>query len=497
MVLAVAIACVLLDGCGTDSGAEPQTPPAPPPPPTMRGLWIGSISPTSVTAGSADLELLVAGTHFDNEGVVRSEVIWSANGEDTALAITRDSDTELRATVPATLVRSAGTAEVRVENLDHVEGTISERSRPLVFVVSGLTPLAAVPTASMRTARSRHTATLLMDGQVLVLGGGASAEVFDPADANFVPTGDMTTSRYGPTATRLANGKVLVAGGYGPDSGAGGGLPLLRSAELYDRGSGTFSTVGSMHEARIGHSATLLADGRVLVAGGIGDAGGGAAISSAEIFDPDTATFSVVDQMKSARADLAAALLPGGEVVMIGGWNGHAPDSLDDPPWDPLFAELFDPSTAQFSVKSTMSTPRDHPTAVTLRGGQVLVIGGFVDGLQNIHDLPNDPAYVETYDGVSNAFTPLETPAIARRHFTSTVLNTGMVFIAGGDNLDRAVDTVELLDPASGGLIYVGRLAMARAYHTATLLNDGRVLVTGGIDADGNDLATAELWDPH
>jgi hypothetical protein len=146
----------------------------------------------------------------------------------------------------------------------------------------------------MTTAHSYHTATLLADGRVLIAGGTAndagvlaSAEVYDPKAGKFTATGSMATARYSHTATLLSDGRVLILGGFGatsvPSSGCclGTTLPTpLASAELYDPATGRFSPAGSMTTAREGHTATLLADGRVLIAGGWDG------VSSAELYQP-------------------------------------------------------------------------------------------------------------------------------------------------------------------------------------------------------------------
>jgi hypothetical protein len=125
----------------------------------------------------------------------------------------------------------------------------------------------------MSTPRSGHTATLLTNGKVLIVGGDdARAELFEPATETFAPTGSMSISRYGATATLLANGKVLIAGGLGPGANQ---LPRLDTAELYDPLSGTFSGTGSMAVPRFLHAATLLNDGKILITGGTTDNAGG------------------------------------------------------------------------------------------------------------------------------------------------------------------------------------------------------------------------------
>jgi Galactose oxidase, central domain/IPT/TIG domain len=352
-------------------------------------------------------------------------------------------------------------------------------------------------TGNMTTARSGHSATLLASGKVLIVGGGddASAELFDPATEKFAPTGSLSTPRYGASANLLADGRVLIAGGFGTTAGPDGHLPRLSSAELYDPQTGNFSATGSMTVGRILHTATLLNDGRVLIAGGTDESGGGgAATASAELYDPVTGTFTTTGSMLSERAQHTATLLPSGEVLIAGGWNGHAADSADDPPWDPLFAELFDPSTGKFSYTGSMSTTRIGHTATRMSDGKVLMLGG-IWALQNAQEQPPDPIYAELYDPATGAFSPVADVSLAQDSYTATLLKNGQVLIVGGEEANVAVASAELIDLANQSLTTTGSLGTARKGHTATRLNDGRVLVTGGTDRNGNALATAERYE--
>jgi hypothetical protein len=365
----------------------------------------------------------------------------------------------------------------------------SKRAAATVTVVnSGFTP-----TGSMHVPRSSHRATLLSDGRVLVVSGDdGSAELFDPATGTFSLTGSMTTPRYGATFTLLANGRVLVAGGFGP--GSTGSLPRLDSAELYDPQSGSFALTGNMSVGRILHTATLLKDGRLLIAGGTDrSGGGGGATASAELYDPATGKFSPTGSMNSDRAQHTATLLANGEVLVAGGWNGHDADAPDDPPWDPLFAELFDPSSGTFKYGGSISTTRSGHTATRLADGKVLLLGG-IPSVQNIHSQPADPRYAEIYYPAMQTFSGLDDLTISRQGYTVTLLQSGEALLTGGKILDVTVSTAELLNPATGALNTTGGLGTERVGHTATLLNDGRVLVTGGTDAHGNVLSSAELY---
>jgi hypothetical protein len=174
----------------------------------------------------------------------------------------------------------------------------------------------------MLTERALHTATLLPNGNVLIAGGSsdtvtalASAELYNPQTGTFTMTGAMGMERADHTETLLATGQVLVAGGLGF---AGG---FLNSAELYDPASGSFRATGTMTSARDEHTATLLSNGKVLLIGGYGpDALGHIAIfSSAELYDPQTGSFTTTNNMNTARRLHTATRLPDGRVLLAGG----------------------------------------------------------------------------------------------------------------------------------------------------------------------------------
>jgi hypothetical protein len=239
-----------------------------------------------------------------------------------------------------------------------------------------------------------------------------------------------------------------------------------------------------------GHTATLLIDGRVLLTGG----GRFAATASAEVFDPKTGSFAKVADMFTDRSAQTATLLPSGQVLIAGGWNGHAADSLDDPPWDPLDTELFDPSTNRFSHAAVMSTTRSRHEAVELTDGRVLLLGGIAP-LQNRHEQPPAPKYIELFDPLDDRFTAgPDGVGTVQSRYTATLLPDGGVLLAGGLEAATAVNSAAVLDLGNGRLVPIPGLSVPRVGHSATRLMDGRVLLTGGYDDQGNPLATAELY---
>ena len=197
---------------------------------------------------------------------------------------------------------------------------------------------AFVATGRMIAPRFIHTTTLLFDGRVLITGGDSSyaastnaessAELFDSVAGTFVLTGSMTTPRDGHSATLLPNGKVLIAGGGPRINGRG---YSLASAELYDPATGTFSATGSMTVERLFHTATLLNDGKVLIAGGLRIVIGGSPSdvtfpTSAELYDPATGTFTPTGDTHGRFVD-TATLLADGKVLITSGNPRGGPTS--------------------------------------------------------------------------------------------------------------------------------------------------------------------------
>jgi hypothetical protein len=247
-----------------------------------------------------------------------------------------------------------------------------------------------------------------------------------------------------------------------------------------------------MTTPRQNHSAALLADGKVLVAGGLVN-NNLVATATAEIYDPATGTFSLAaNSMPDARSDFTATILPGGKVLVAAGAVRSTSTFLTT-------AALYDPTTRSFSATGSLRTGRAAAVAVLLQGGKVLVAGGGAGGSgSSVTYL----ASAEIYDGATGLFTATGPMPVARLANTATALQvsgsppaaSGAILVAGGAT-PFALATADLYDQAGGTFAATGSMTEPRSFQTASLLPDGRVLVAGG-SSGTSILSTSELYDP-
>lgn len=245
--------------------------------------------------------------------------------------------------------------------------------------------------------------------------------------------------------------------------------------------TGSVASSTPMLEPRSGHTATLLPNGKVLIAGGMRR--NQDFYKSAELFDPAVGKFQPTGYMSIGRVGQIAILLRSGKVLIAGGWIGHGPTDS---------AEFYDPATGKFTVlPSKMTSKRGRPSATLLLDGDVLIAGG------GDHDSPGGIASAEVFHTATFKFEsvgPMHFPRVAH---TATLLRDGRVLVVGGRG-DELNAIAEIYDPQTRHFRDTGRLITARYKHTAGLLPDGRVLVAGGSDErdwSGN-LTSAEIYDP-
>jgi Galactose oxidase, central domain/Kelch motif len=283
----------------------------------------------------------------------------------------------------------------------------------------------------------------------------------------FAATGSMTTQRARHTATLLKNGMVLIAGGTEDSSGS-----THASAELYNPTTKIFTATGNMTAGRTHHTATLLIDGTVLIAGGYN---GDGTHASAEIYNPTSGTFTATNEaMTTARADHTATLLANGTVLIAGGYNGNGIHNS---------AEVYNPANQSFTATGDMTVERELQTSSLLSDGTVLIAGG-----ENSTYL----ASAELYNPTAGTFAATGSMHAARKFHTAQVLLNGLVLVVGGYN-GTYLASAELYSVTTKTFtLTTGSLAVAREEPTSTLLNDGTVLIAGGYN--GAFLSSAQLY---
>lgn len=317
------------------------------------------------------------------------------------------------------------------------------------------------------------------------------------------PPVTMTSARANHAAVRLPNGKVLITGGI---SSSVFPSPVINTVELYDPTTNQFTALtATMKSPRGNHSATLLPNGTVLIAGGQITDGNGNGSTSAELYDPTTQTFtSIPNRMTVPRGSHVAVLLPNGKVLLAGGFNM----GFNDQPVAHNTAELYDPTTQTFTaIAAKLTSSRgDSPAGSLLPNGKVLIDGG-----KDRNTILNN---AELYDPATQTFTAITaTMTSVRVGHTATLLSTGKVLLTGGVDLlitdpktqpptGHVLSSVEIYNPTAQTFAsFTPAMTSPRAYHQATLLADGTVLLTGGVAnvASSNTfvlLNTAEIYRP-
>ncbi|MGI9081983.1 MAG: Kelch repeat-containing protein [Thermoleophilaceae bacterium] len=340
---------------------------------------------------------------------------------------------------------------------------------------------------SLGAARQLHAATLISGTRVLLAGGlspggpTANSEIFDSQTRRWSQAAPLATPRLAPVGVTLRGGRVLVAGG--------GAFSLtsrpsyLTSAEIYDPPSNRWLPAGNMPTARANAAATLLADGRVLVAGGLNSFGPG--LKSAEIYNPVTNSWSSAGPMAEGRFHHTATLLPNGKVLVAGGHQLTGDGStvaLSS-------AELYDPVSNSWSKAPRMSVPRDNHTATPLLGGRVLIVGGGTRTAGFVRS-------AEVYDPAGNRWAGAGRLGDPRGFHAATLLPGGDVLAVGGLDDCGALSSAERFSPATGRWARAPSLRTPRSRATATAFADGQAVVVGGSTYVGATLRSSELLRP-
>jgi len=325
------------------------------------------------------------------------------------------------------------------------------------------------PLGWLRQSDSSATAALLPDGRTLIVSGEwegigiavARADIWDP-ESGLVSVAPPLVPRVNPTVILLLDGRVLVSGGYGGPYQYSSSA--IASAELWDPLASKFRETGSMASPRIGHTMTVLPDGRVLVVGGAGPAGGQA---EAEIWDPATELFAPAGTLQNPRSGHAAALLPDGRVLVVGGADPVEGTGVG-------VVEIWDPGSRAFLEERVFLDDPRSVSIVRLPSGRVLIAGAFI--------VPG--GYAGVSDWVEGSPGQSITMSGQRDGHAATVLADGRILITGGRSASgEELASAEIWDAADGTFEETKPLDRPAANHTAVLLADGRVLIV--LDGSG------------
>ena len=381
------------------------------------------------------------------------------------------------------------------------------------------------PVGNMIRGRHYHAAVLLPSGKVMVVAGSNDSEIFnqteyfDPLTKAWSEGPALNQGRYSPSANLLPSGDLLVSGG----SSVGG---ARNTAEVFNDASRTW-TLHTMRSARTAHGATLLADGRVLIMGGLDG------VISAEIFDPSRSSWAQTGPLIQGRRIHRATLLPSGKVMVIGGFAGHgvqAPTEIYDVAtgvWtrggNPVetrqfgdayatstllpdgrvlvsgginhggvlnSSEVYDEKVNQWISVASMNARRTGPSTTLLADGRVLMAAG--------HDETSPIATAEIYDPVSNIWSVTGSLSTDRVSAESVLLPSGKVLVAGGWKTDSVLASAELFDPTTGRWTLTSNpMSKGRYYFTLRMLPDGRVMAIGGDDNHGGGgMKNVDIYDP-
>ncbi|CAF3764062.1 unnamed protein product [Adineta steineri] len=330
-------------------------------------------------------------------------------------------------------------------------------------------------TSNMNNRRSMHTASVLANGHVLIAGGDYGremndSELYDPLAGTWTTTGSMNNARFGHVASVLSNGKVLVIGGSRVGNNE---MISLNSAELYNPSTETWTTTGNMHFTRVGHTSSILNNGKLLVIGGLGVSDGyGPSLNTSELYDPSTEIWTIPNNTGNTqrRSMHTASVLTDGQVVVAGGWVSNDVTKS---------VVLYDPSSESWTPTSSLNNARYSHTASILKNGKVLVTGGMGQIVLNTTEL---------YDPSTRRWKTTGSLNNARYSHKASVLKNGKVLVTGGRSISNgdniSLNSTELYDPSTETWTVMAHMSTKRWDHTASVLLNEKVLVCGGINSD-------------
>jgi N-acetylneuraminic acid mutarotase len=324
----------------------------------------------------------------------------------------------------------------------------------------------------LREPRVSHTATLMKNGNVVIIGGVgknktlSSIEIFDADQNQFYKAGRLKTPRYMHAAVRLNDGRILVAGGMHKIND---NKSILRSIEVFNPKTNRTSMIGKLNTARSSLTAELLSNGKVLFIGGANNT----PLRTAEVFNPVTQKIEKTLRMVFSHSDFDSIKTSEGKIFVFGG-NGSGPASIEK-------LEIN-----RFKKVSELSVGRFGLIATELSSGDILLTGGFTRA--------RTLNAAEIFNPASNTVQTLPPMHEVRDAHTVTPLQNGKALIAGGANMGKSTPTMEIFDPSTNTFSSIAPLQQPRSSHTATTLTDGRIIFIGGFDGAGQIIPTAEFF---
>lgn len=371
----------------------------------------------------------------------------------------------------------------------------------LIILIASISQLAAVEvqkwtlSGSMTTPRSQHASILLSNGKVLVVGGRDgtntlnTCEIFDPNTGLFSATGSMSSPRRDFSIVAINNGNILAIAGRIDNN-----YTQTQTCEIYNATTGTWSATGALSTVRFDYTATVLPNGKVLVIGGRSSTTPNTSnwvdLNSAEIFDPGTGLWTTTSPMSLGRAYHTATLLANGNVLVVGGASRY-PIAID--PFNS--SEIYNPTTNIWSkAADVLSTTRFSSvhTATVITGGNIIIIGGIGTSSSS-----GFPLTIESYDSVADSWSNAGSLPNGRYVHTSSLLSDGRILLAGGyeitGTLSSLATTCSVYSPDTKIVAPAAAMNAARVNHTTTILPSGNVFTCGG-DGTSTILSSSEIF---